>query len=98
MSSNGVSMALRLEAFAGRVGENTLVWVPANLDADDSRTTCFRPSADTVYAVTVRNVNIGGTLRDFTYNVTVFDPAIPGPDYLPPVISGPDKPVVNQMN
>src|SRR5262249_7877919 len=50
------------------------------------------------YSVTVRNVNIGGTSRDFTYNVTLFDPAVPGADYLPPVISGPDRPALNQPN
>src|SRR5207244_9776612 len=32
------------------------------------------------------------------YSVTVFDPAVPGAGYYPPIISGPSQPLVGQNN
>ena len=98
MRSNSVPIAVRLETVADGYGENTLVWVPAGLDANNQNTTFPFSGADAVYAVTVSNVVIGSVSSNFTYTVTVFDPAVPGADYRPPVISGPSQPSVGQAN
>src|SRR5206468_12820125 len=57
-----------------------------------------RPAADTVYTVNVQNVVVSGSVRSFSYSVTIFDPQAPGADTVLPVISGPDQPAVNQNN
>jgi hypothetical protein len=51
-----------------------------------------------VYSVTVANIKVGATMSSYTYSVTVFDPAAPGPDYSAPAITGPSQPVVNADN
>lgn len=98
MQSNGVPLSVRQEALENNIGENTLVWVPSGLDANNSGTVWPFSGADTIYAVSVNNVVIGGVASNFNYTVTVFDPAVPGPDYQPPVISGPTQPGVGQNN
>jgi len=53
--------------------------------------------ADTVYTVAISNI-AGAPQSFYIYTVTVFDPAVPGADYFPPVIAGPSQPVVGQSN
>jgi hypothetical protein len=53
---------------------------------------------DTVYGVTVSNIKVGASTISLSYNVTVFDPAVPGADYVPPTITGPSQPVANFGN
>jgi hypothetical protein len=100
MRSNGVPISVALETVATGYGENTLVWVPMGLNANDNATVWPFNGADTVYTIGVSNVllNNGATITNFNYTVTVFDPAVPGADYLPPTISGPSQPVVGQTN
>jgi hypothetical protein len=90
MASNGVPMAVSLEALASGFGENTLVWVPAGLNAN-SMDNLPRPATDTVYHVTINNVRIAGVPQSFSYDVRVFDPAVAGADYFPPIITGPTQ-------
>ena len=97
MSSNGVNVAVTKEPVGVNVGENTLVWYPAGLNPSESYA-WPRPSADTVFAVTLQNVVVSGNPRSFNYTVKVFDPQVPGPDTVLPVISGPDQPAVSQTN
>jgi hypothetical protein len=97
MTNNSVNVDLRKEDVGDGYGENTVVWVPAFLDSN-AMTPHPRPATDTVYHVTVQNVLIGGNQRTFNYDVTVFDPAVPGADYKPPLVSGPDIAGVNQAN
>jgi hypothetical protein len=96
MMSNGTNVPVRLETVTTLVADNTLVWVPDNLNANDSTVDWPRPPADKTYQVTVGNV--GGTSGTFTYAVTVFDPTVPGSDQVLPVITGPDQPAVGQNN
>jgi hypothetical protein len=96
MTSDGTNVPVRLETPATGVGEPTVVWVPDNLNANDSAFRWPRPPADKTYAVTVSNV--GGTSGTFTYAVTVFDPQVPGPDQVLPVASGSAQPAVGQNN
>jgi len=95
MESNGVSVAVSSYLPDNGFGDNTLVWVPMGLDATSGSTLFPFSGTDTVYGVTVSNVNVAGTNLAFTYNVTLFDPAQPGPDYAPVAISGPSQALVN---
>lgn len=98
MLSNGVPVSVSLETPANGYGENTLVWVPMGLDSSSSTSTWPFNGQDTVYSVSVGNVTINTTTTNFSYTVTVFDPAVPGPDYSPLIISGPAAPSVGYQN
>jgi|GEM_PF-752049 len=93
LSTNGVAIPVTLEMITTGYGENTLVWYPFNLDLTQPYAWPV-PAADTMYAVTLQNVRLGGTPTNFSYTVTVFDPTVPGPDTVLPVISGPSQPAV----
>lgn len=87
MQRDGVAVAVRLEAPMSGFGENTLAWVPDNLDPDDPDASFGqRPTKDTVYTISVRNVRVKGQARDFSYQVTLFDPDMPGPDTVQPEV------------
>ena len=76
MTRNGSNVPIRIEALFNDqgVGENSIVWVPDNLDATQQYTP-VRPSSDTTNIVSVNNVMINGSPQNFSYSVTVFDPA-----------------------
>jgi Divergent InlB B-repeat domain/Cysteine-rich secretory protein family len=93
MSRNGVTLAVRLEPIVANVGENTLVWVPDNLDTSVAKS-FSRPDVDTSYTVAVTNVIIGGTPRSFTYTVILFDPQSAGVDHVSAVVTGLTSPSV----
>ncbi len=85
MTRNGSSpVPVALEPVATGFGENTLVWVTDNLNAA-SPYTPSPPAFDTVNAVTINNVMIGGTSHMFTYQVIVFDPAQSGTPAAPQI-------------
>jgi hypothetical protein len=89
MQSNGVPVATVIQPYQTGYGENTLVWVPMGLDATTGGTSFPFSGSDTVYSVTISNINAGGTTVQFSYNVTVFDPSVPGADYIPTTLNGP---------
>jgi hypothetical protein len=98
MTSNGVPVSVRQEVYdPNSYGENTLVWVPMGLDANNFYTTWPFSGSDTVYSVTVSNV-ANASSGVYSYTVTVFDPAIPGADYVPSIISGSNQVAVGQSN
>jgi uncharacterized protein YkwD len=72
LKSNGVAIPAVKETLAPNFGENALVWRANGLSSD---AVWPKPAADTAYEVTVTNVVISGSPRNFTYLVTVFDPA-----------------------
>jgi hypothetical protein len=41
---------------------------------------------------------VGASFVSFVYNVTMFDPAVPGTDFVPTTIHGPSQAVVNAGN
>jgi hypothetical protein len=98
MTSNGVNIAVSQENYAINYGENTVVWVPMGLNPNNYFTVFPFNGTDTVYGVTVSNIRVGASYISFSYNVTLFDPAVPGPDYVPPVVVGPDQPGVGYSN
>ena len=99
MTSNGVSVAVATQPYQSGVGENALVWVPMGLDATSQLTIFPFSGTDTVYTVTVTNIVApGGGKVGFTYNVTLFDPSVPGTDYVATVVSGTNKPYLNTGN
>jgi hypothetical protein len=73
MQRNSAAVPVRLEQVVTGYGENTIVWVPDNLDAS-SYYVPSAPAADTTSSVTLTNVLIGGVPQTFSYSVTVFDP------------------------
>ena len=73
MQRNGAAVPVRQEQVATGYGENTLVWVPDNLDAS-AYFQPTAPAADTTSTVTLTNVRINGVPQTFPYSVTVFDP------------------------
>lgn len=97
MSSNGVTVPVAIQPYETGFGENTLVWVPSGLDYTTPTTFPF-DGADTVYSVTITNIQAGGATFGCTYTVTVFDPSVPGADYLPTTVSGPAHPSVDAVN
>lgn len=78
MTSGGTSVSVVLHTVATGYGENTLVWVADGLDANQWYTRWPAPSSDTTYTVNITNVDIAGTPTNFSYDVTVIDPAEQG--------------------
>ncbi len=97
MRSNGVNVAVAIAAYQTGVGENSVVWVPMGLNANSQNTVFPFNGTDTTYTVAISNI-VGAAQNFYVYTVTVFDPASPGMDYTPPVISGPTQPAVGQGN
>lgn len=66
MTADDRPVSLTIHDLRPGYGENTLTWAPA--------ISLGRPASDVRYTVEVRNVRINGGARDFTYDVTMFDP------------------------
>jgi hypothetical protein len=105
MTSNGVPLVVTNQPYQSGdennqtgAGEDTLVWVPMGLDANCECTTFPFSGTDTVYSVMVGNIAVGASHVSFTYNVTVFDPAVPGADYVPTTVNGPAQATLNAGN
>ena len=99
MTSNGVSVAVIIQPYQINVGEDSVVWVPMGLDATSQGTAFPFSGTDTVYSVTVTNIVApGGGNVGFTYNVTLFDPSVPGTDYVATVVVGTNTPYLNTGN
>jgi hypothetical protein len=99
MTSNGVAVPLAIQPYQTGYGENTIVWVPMGLDATCECTAFPFSGTDTVYNIAISNINLsGGGTTHFAYNVTLFDPSVPGTDYVATAISGPVLPVVGASN
>ena len=60
---------------AGSLGDNTLVWVYDDLDANESHTHP-KPDGDIEYQVTIDGIQ-NADQSSYTYLVTVFDPEVP---------------------
>ena len=97
MASNGVPVAVNLQSYVTGYGENNLVWYPTYLNPATAVPFPFG-GTDTVYTVTISNVVTTVGTENFTYNVTVFDPATTGTDYFPLTISGTNQPAINRGN
>jgi hypothetical protein len=100
MLSNGVPLSVTIQTNVTGYGEDTLVWYPSAIDPTSYSTVFPFNGADTVYSITISNVPIGvaSNLQSFSYYVTNFDPALPGADYVPTIISGTNRPSVNENN
>jgi hypothetical protein len=99
MESNGVPLSVTVQPYSYTdYGEDTAVWYPSNLDPTSFASLFPFSGTDTVYSVTVNNVQTVAGLLSFSYNVIVFDPASTGTDYVAAVISGPNQPSVNGSN
>lgn len=63
---NGNSISFDTEEIVNGFGDNTLVWVPNGINNNVTE--------DTAYTVTLTNVNVGGTMTTYEYDVILFDP------------------------
>jgi len=97
MKSNGTVIAVSLEPVQPGYGENTLVWIPMDLDANSHSTTFPFNGTDTTYEVFITSI-ANAPFTSVNYTVTVFDPQLPGSDYVPLNITGPAAPVIGQPN
>ncbi|MEA3209629.1 MAG: hypothetical protein QOE70_2686 [Chthoniobacter sp.] len=96
MQRGGASVPLLvMQTQVTGVGENSLVWVPDNLDANTDQPPGVPPATDTPVQVMVNGVMVNNQPRNFTYTVTIFDAQKPGPDTVLPVVTGPARPPVN---
>ena len=91
MKSNGIPVSVAIQPYQTGFGENTLVWVPMGLDATTEGTSFPFDGADTVYSVTVGNITNNGHVTQYSYTVTVINPATAGADYIPTTLSGPSQ-------
>jgi len=76
VSSNNAKLGVTIEALATGYGDNTIVWL---LQGTTYGSIASKPAADQRYQVTVSNVLVAGQARSFSYEVVVFDPAVPTP-------------------
>lgn len=91
MDSEGASISLTIEPFETRnVGEPTIVWVPNGFDTDSSDP-WPAPESDEPVTVTISGVRdtSGSAMGPFSYTVTIFDAAEPGPQEFETTLSGP---------
>ncbi len=70
VTSNGASVPVTVNQTTNGFGENTLAW-----DACGGCGSWSNPGADRAYQVTVNHVLVNGAARNYTYTVTVIDPA-----------------------
>ena len=87
MTRNGDYLPVSVQSRVQGYGENTLVFVPNNLDAD-SWAGPVKPANDVQYRVTVNNVVVNGVSQTFSYDVIAFDPAQAGGDTPSMAING----------
>lgn len=97
VTRNGVALSVRIESRFQGYGENTLVFVPGNVNPD-SWTGPVRPSGDVYYDVNVNNVSLNGAAQNFSYRVIQFDPARSGTDSPSATIWGPATPKTGTAN
>ena len=67
MTRGGSPVSLQLEQLHQGFGDNTIVWVPAGMPPG-------RPTSDQLYDVSVNGVRVGGSTRNFSYQVKIIDP------------------------
>lgn len=97
VTRDGVNIPTQIESRQSGFGENTLVWIPGDLNPNLGTATPFPvPAVDSTNVVVVGPVIINGVSRTFTYSVVLFDPVKPGPDTVVPTLTGTDSPPVGQ--
>jgi len=65
-NNNGSNIPVSLEALDNQFGDRTIVWVPEGISSNVSE--------DTIYTVTLEDIDVQGELKDYEYNVILFDP------------------------
>ncbi len=64
--ANNNAINLQIEALSTSYGDPTVVWIPENISANVSE--------DTSYTIILEDVEVNGVFRDYSYQVTLFDP------------------------
>ena len=99
MTRDGVPVPTRIESRQNGFGENSVVWVPGDLDPNSGSATPFAPPAvDSTNVITIDGVVINGVSQRLTYTTVLFDPSRPGADSKGAIPSGPSTSTVGQGN
>jgi hypothetical protein len=88
LSADGTGLPVSGYEASRGAGENTLVW--------NAKLPAAAAGRDRTFHVDVRKVRVGGSDRDFSYDVIAFDPAIKGKDSVLPAVKGNAKPALLQ--
>ena len=64
--ANNNAVSLQIEALSTSYGDPTVVWTPENISTN--------VTDDTSYTIILEDVEINGEFRDYSYQVTLFDP------------------------
>ena len=65
-NESGQNVSLQLEELNNQFGDRTIVWMPQSINTNIAE--------DTKYTVSLEDVNIDNELRDYAYEVILFDP------------------------
>lgn len=68
MTGPNGNISLSIEPITDGFGDNTIVWVPNGIDPANV-------TNDATYTITVSDVELDGQMTDYTYDVTIIDPA-----------------------
>ena len=97
VSTNGVPLPVHIEQVETGYGENSIVFVPGNIDPA-ARTTYPKSVKDLTYQVMISNVLVGPMVTNFSYTVTVFDPDVPIPAVDATILTGSAQPDIGRAN
>ena len=87
-------MAIPNDPNCGQFAESAIVWTANNM-ADGAAWP--KPASDQAFTVTITNAKVARRRQNFTYQVTVIDPATSDPSHtLSQAPQGPARPTVNQ--
>jgi len=98
VTRNGVPIATVLEELHDGYGENTLVWYFDGMDVNQPWILPEGSLSEATYQVAVTNVLVGGSTRDYSYQVSAFDASVASPVSALPVVQGASNPSVNWPN
>jgi hypothetical protein len=65
--ASGTAVPLSIISTTSGYGDNTIVWLPTGIITNST--------ADVTYHVTVGNVNVGGNIKSYDYNVVIIQPS-----------------------
>lgn len=97
VATNGIELPVSIEPIATGYGENSIVFVPGEVDPA-ARITASKPEKDIAFHVTISNVVVGSFATNFTYAVTVFDPDLPIAPLESTILTGSAQPEIGRPN
>lgn len=97
VSSNGVPLPVHKEKVETGYGENAIVFVPHGI-APQARMFWPKPAEDIRYSVQIENIVLRGSLTNYAYDVIVFDPQKPAPEWASVQLTGSANPPAQRLS